>query len=123
MTNRLASTIPASVPAALTHAGLPPSSVADWLAAYAIGTPAAFKGVAGNTAAIDAIGAAAYKEAVAKAFRTVYLVTIAFSGVGLILSFFCPNADKLLTSDVATKLHGRKGEKAMAEKFEEEVQV
>lgn len=121
MTNRLASTIPAYVPVALTEAGLPSSSVADWLAAYAVGTPVAFDAVSGTTAAINAIGAIAYKEAVAKAFQTVYLVTIAFSGVGLILSFFCPNADKLLTSDVATKLQG-KSENTIAEKLEE-VQV
>jgi hypothetical protein len=48
----------------------------------------------------------------------VYLVTIAFSGACLILSFFCPNASKLLTSDVATKLHG-KAEKPTAEKMQE----
>lgn len=123
MTNRLASTVPATVPAALTKAGLPASSVKDWLAAYTVGTPAAFNAVAGNTASIDAIGAAAYKEAVAKAFQTVYLVTIAFSCVGLVSSFFCPNADKLLTSDVATKLHEKKGDKTMAEKLDEQVQV
>lgn len=123
MTNRLASTIPATVPPALTKAGLPASSVADWLDAYTVGTPAAFNAVAGSTATIDAIGTAAYREAVAKAFQTVYLATIAFSCVGLITSFFCPNADKLLTADVATKLREKKGVKVMTEKLEEQVQV
>jgi hypothetical protein len=99
--------IPAIVPPALIKAGLPVSSVAAWLSANTVGTPMAFASVKGNNPAIMAAGVHAFKMASAQAYRTVFLTTLAFWGVGLGLTFFTPNADPHMTSNVATTLHKR----------------
>lgn len=115
LTNRLGATIPAQVPPALINAGLPASSVASFIAAMTTGS---FEGIKGLTPQITEIGVAAYKNASAMAYRTVFLSTIAFSGVALVLSFFCPNVDDKMTSMVATVLH--KGENGEIEGAREE---
>jgi hypothetical protein len=111
LTNRLTSTISSEVPPALIKAGLPATSVANFIAAISVGTPAAFATVEGLTADITAVGLRAYKVANADAYRTVFLTTIAFSGLALVLSFFVPNVEDRLTSDVAATLHNRGDEK------------
>ncbi|KJR86299.1 uncharacterized protein SPSK_02313 [Sporothrix schenckii 1099-18] len=107
LSNRLATTIPAQVPAALEAAGLPASQTASFITTYGAG------GVAGATAAgvvpglnetILAAGVHAYKVASADAYRTVFYSTIAFSGIGILLSIFVPNVDTLLTGEVAVTL-------------------
>ncbi len=100
LSNRLAQTIPERVPAAVVAAGLPESSVADFITALTTGTAAAFNAVVGLTPAIQAAGVRAYQEANASAYNTVFLTTIAFSGLGCILAFFAPNVDHLLTKNV-----------------------
>jgi hypothetical protein len=105
LTNRLTTTIPEQVPPAVIAAGLPADSVAKFLGAFSIGTPEAFAAVPGITPAILAVGTRAYKVANADAFRTVYLSTIAFSGLAVILTFFAPNVDELMTAKVASTLH------------------
>ncbi|KFZ00452.1 hypothetical protein V498_00076 [Pseudogymnoascus sp. VKM F-4517 (FW-2822)] len=108
LTNCLGATIPAQVPPALINAGLPASSVASFIEAMTTGS---FEGIKGITPQITEIGVAAYKSASAVAYRTVFLSTIAFSGVALVLSFFCPNVDDKMTSMVATMLQkGENGE-------------
>lgn len=114
LSNRLATTIPAQVPPALIQAGLPANQTATWIAAYAAGGN--FDGIQGMNAEILAAGTRAYKFASADAYRTVFLTTLAFSGVGIILTFFAPNVDHMLTSEVAVTLG--KGDGA-AEKGEE----
>ncbi|KAF2102319.1 MFS general substrate transporter [Rhizodiscina lignyota] len=115
LSNRLAQTIPAQVPPALVAAGLPTSSVADFLTAIAAGTPAAWSAVKGLTPQIQAIGVRAYQQANSDAYKTVFLSTIAFSGIGVILSIFCPNVDHLLSSDVAVTLRERGTERVVGE--------
>ncbi|KAF2817406.1 MFS general substrate transporter [Mytilinidion resinicola] len=88
LTNRLAETIPARVPAALLAAGLPSTSIIAFLTAITAGTPAAW-------------------DASSSAYSTVFLTTIAFSGIGVMCSFFAPNVDHLLSKDVAVTLHER----------------
>ncbi|KAB5517417.1 fungal trichothecene efflux pump [Coniochaeta sp. 2T2.1] len=110
LSNRLAQTIPAHVPPALISAGLPESSVADFLTAYPTGT---FEGIAGLTPTILAAGVRAYKEASAKAYQTVFLSTIAFSVVAVILALFTANGMNMMTDDVATTLHERKTKKVV----------
>jgi hypothetical protein len=104
LTNRLTTTISTQVPAAVIAAGLPADSVVSFLGAFSIGTPEAFAAVPGITPSILAIGTRAYKVANADAFRTVYLSTIAFSGIAVILTFFAPNVDELMTHKVASTL-------------------
>lgn len=107
LSNRLAQTIPAAVPPAVIDAGLPSTSVASLLTALGSGSPAAFDDVKGLTPAIQAIGVQAYKIASAEAYKTVFLTTIAFSGIGVILTFFTPNINSKLTNEVTITLHSR----------------
>lgn len=105
LSNRLGKTIPTQVPPALIDAGLPASSVAGFIKAVPTGS---FKGIQGLTTHIIEVGVAAYKAASASAYRTVFLTSIAFSGVALILSFFCPNVDDRMTGMVAITLRKEK---------------
>jgi len=113
LSNRLSQTISSEVPSALINAGLPATSVADFIAAIAVGTPAAFGKVVGITDTITTVGLKAYKVANADAYRTVFLTTIAFSGLALVLSFFVPNVEERMTNDVAATLHNRGDEKTV----------
>lgn len=117
MTNRLGETIPAQVPPAVIDAGLPASSVPQFLLAFTLGGDA-FAAVPGITDRILAIGTRAYQDASADAYRTVYLATIAFSGLAIILTWWAPNTDDLMSGKVAATLHheaGMSDEKAAEE--------
>lgn len=105
LTNRLATTIPQRVPPALIEAGLPPSSVEAFISAIAAGTTDALQSVPGITDQIITIGVGAYKFANSDAFKTVYLTTIAFSGVAVILTFFAPNTESFMTEKVVATLN------------------
>lgn len=104
MTNRLEETIPAQVPPVLIEAGLPASSVPLYLQALQLGA-AALAAVPGITQEIMAAGYRAYQEASADAFRTVYLATIAFSVASVVLTWWAPNTDDLMTEKVAATLN------------------
>ncbi|KAL1895421.1 hypothetical protein Sste5346_005227 [Sporothrix stenoceras] len=120
LTNRLTETVSTEVPPALINAGLPQSSVADFLAAVAVGTAEAFAAVPGITANIIAVGTQAYKVANSDAYRTVYLSTIAFSGIALILTWFAPNTEKYMSAKIVATLHNEHGEVVeKTEKYEE----
>ena len=108
LSNRLGETIPAEVPPAVVEAGLPSSSVADFMTAISAGTSDAFASVPGITDEIIAVGIRAYKVASADAYRTVYLSTIAFSGVAIILTWFAPNTEKFMTQQVVATLDNEK---------------
>lgn len=112
LTNRLTVTIPAEVPPAVIAAGLPSGSVAAFLGGFTTGN---FSAVEGLTPTILAAGSAAYKEASAHAYSTVFLTSLAFSGVAIILSVFNPNVDDKMTNEVAATLHNR-NEADVAEK-------
>jgi hypothetical protein len=116
LSNRLDSTIPKEVPPKLIAAGLPASSVADFLGAMAVGTPEAFSKVVGLTSEIEAIGIAAYKVASAHAYQTVFLTTIAFSVLCVLGAAGSPHVDKYMTGNVVVTLHKKKDEeKAVAQ--------
>lgn len=108
LSNRLLKTIPADVPPALVNAGLPESSVAAFLTSITAGK--GFDTVAGLTPQIQAIGLAAYRKASSDAYNTVFLTTIAFSSIGIILTWWAPNVEHLLNTQVTTTLHDRKTE-------------
>lgn len=114
-TNRLGETIPEQVPPVLIDAGLPSSSVAAFLSAIALGADA-LKAVPGVTDQIIAAGYRAYQEASADAYRTVYLVTIAFSGLSIILTWWAPNTDDLMSGKVAATLGGEGRKHEVGEK-------
>jgi hypothetical protein len=108
LTNRLTATIPAQVPPALVNAGLPASSVAGFLTAFTTANATALQAVSGISPAIIAVGTRAYKFASMDAYRTVFYSTIAFSGIGMIMTLFLPSIDHLMTSEVSTALHSKR---------------
>lgn len=112
LANRLAETIPAQVPPALVSAGLPSSSVPDFIAGLTSGS---FEAVAGLTDTIQAAGIRAYQEANADAFRTVAYTSIAFTGVGIVLACFVSNVEHRMSDDIAATLHDRRTEKVVGE--------
>lgn len=106
LTNRLTTTISTEMPPKLLAAGLPATSIAEFIGAFSVGTPDAFAAVPGVTSEIIAIGTRAYKVANAHAYSTVYLSTIAFSGLAIILTWFAPNTDEFMSEKVAATLAG-----------------
>lgn len=114
LSDKLAHNIPALVPAAATNAGLPASSVLQFLSALSgAGNLTAVPGV---NQQIIAAGTAAYELASVKAYRVVFLSTIAFGAVGIILALFTPNVDEQMTDTVTTTLHGKDQEVVGAER-------
>lgn len=106
MTNRLATETSSQVPAAVTAAGLPTNSIVEFMTALTSGSAEALQAVPGISTDIITAGSTAYKQANADAYRTVYLTTIAFTGVAVILSFWAPDTEKYLNSGVAATLRG-----------------
>ncbi len=115
LNNRLAETVPATVTPAAVAAGLPRSSIPALLLALASGTQSAFDQVKGLTPAIEEISVSAYKTGTTSAYRTIFLVSLAFTGTGIILSLFAPSVDSKMTNNVAVTLHKKKEEKDLEE--------
>jgi hypothetical protein len=105
LSNRLTITKAALVPPAVLAAGLPASSVSAFMAKL---TTKKFDGVEGVNVGIVQAGLAAYKQANSDAFRTVFLSTIAFTGLAVGFSLMLPDIDKLLHGKVAVTLGGEK---------------
>ncbi|KAF2403745.1 MFS general substrate transporter [Trichodelitschia bisporula] len=103
--NRLTAEIADQVPSAVLKAGLPQSSLTDYMTALGAGTASAASAIPGLTSQVIAVGARAYKQASSDAYSTVYLSTIAFSVVGFILTFFAPNTEELMSGQVAATLN------------------
>lgn len=101
--NRLASTIPSVVPPALLQAGLPESSISKFLTLLN-SSPDQLESIPGANRTIIEVGLAAFKDANAQAYSTVYLSTLAFSGLGVIFSFVTPKIETLLTDEVSVRL-------------------
>jgi hypothetical protein len=100
LNNKLDSTVGPRVTSAVESAGLPESSVAQFIAALPKGT-SALKAVPGVTDAILDAGSKAYKDANASAYSIVFLTTIAFTVIGVICALLLPDIDKLLTGQMA----------------------
>jgi hypothetical protein len=107
----LAAFLPQEIIPAVENAGLPSSSVPDLLTALGNGTTAALQTVPGvNQRVLDALSLA-NKSAYSRAFKIVYLATLAFTGVGMIAAFFIVDIDDLLTGYVNKTVHRPKSEK------------
>lgn len=118
LSNRLTETIPAGVAPAAIQAGLPASSVPSLLAGFTSGD---FSAVQGLTADILATSRRAYQFANASAYTTVFFTTIAFTGIAIVLSFFAPNVDDRMTSQVAVTLRQTNAHTEEKTKVQEEV--
>lgn len=112
LSNRLSDNIPNYVPEAVIEASLPESSVADFIAGLTAGS---FEGIRGVTDSVIAAGVRAHQLANAKAFETVYLSTIAFSVIAIVLTWWAPNTEKYMDEKVVATL-GNDDKKTVAEK-------
>ncbi|CAK7234547.1 hypothetical protein SBRCBS47491_008984 [Sporothrix bragantina] len=118
LSNRLATRIPAVVVPAVENAGLPASSVPAFLEGFTTGS---FASIPGLTDQIQAAGQSAYRLASSQAYSTVFLTTLAFTGLAILLSFLAPNVDDKMTGQIAATLHVGKEEDrgALDEKTQE----
>lgn len=106
LTSRVKSRLGSQIPPALTSAGLPATSVEDYMAAIAAGSESALSAVSGITSSIKKAGTLAYRNAYMDAYRTIFYVSIAFGGMAILVSFWIPNVEEHMTGNVAATLHG-----------------
>lgn len=118
LNNRLNVTIPKHVNPVALNRGLPASSL-ETLAAALSGS-GSYDTVKGLTPEIKAAVQEPYRVAFRNAAKTVFLVSLAFSGSALVLSFFTTNNDKSTENYVAGGVHGNKEEKEYQQEFKEE---
>ncbi|KAB5517299.1 fungal trichothecene efflux pump [Coniochaeta sp. 2T2.1] len=102
--NKLTANIPKYVAPAVIEAGLPESSLVDFLTAMAAGD---FSGVEGVTDAVLAAVGPAMKVAYSKSFSIVFYCTIPFSVILIAASCLVPNMEKFLHNNVAKRLQGK----------------
>jgi hypothetical protein len=117
LNNRLMQTVPTSVYPIATRMGLPSSSLQPL--SMALQGQASYSSVPGLTNAIRQAVQEPYRHAFRDSAKTVFLVSLAFSGTALILSFFTTNNDKSTENYVAGGVHGGKEEKTYQEEWKE----
>jgi MFS family permease len=93
LTNRLAQTIPQYVLSAAIGAGLPASSGPALIEALTSPGTTSLAKVPGINASIRGAASAAYQIANSEAYKTVFLTTIAFSGLSMIALWWVPKLD------------------------------
>jgi uncharacterized membrane protein YeaQ/YmgE (transglycosylase-associated protein family) len=101
--NRLQSDLPKFVGIPLTEAGVPPSRIPSIISALVNShfTNSFLAGLSQNTLQAGKIG---LQNAYADSFRLVYLISIAFGVIGIIVVAFAADVDHLMTSQVEIKL-------------------
>ncbi|KEF56795.1 uncharacterized protein A1O9_06985, partial [Exophiala aquamarina CBS 119918] len=115
------------VAAAVVPAGLPVSSVEDFILALTSGSLSAIETVPGTTPEIIATGVDALGGVYSSAFRLIYLVGMAFGLLACLGACFVIGVDEKLTKQVAVKLdkprsggHGRSGAKVLEHKVSDQ---
>lgn len=108
LSNRLLATVPEHVVPAVTAAGFPKEDLQALLVALKLGTPAAWAAVPNLSEEVMAIALQANQYAYAAAYKTVFLSSLAFTGLSVIMSLLSPNVDSLMTNKISATLHRRK---------------
>ena len=102
LSSRTAETLSTIVPARLIAAGLPATSIEDYMTAIAEGgLPSALAAVKGLTPQIEAAGALAYRVAYLAAYRTVFYTSIAFGVVAIGITCFSSSTASCAYSSLA----------------------
>ncbi|KAB5581034.1 major facilitator superfamily domain-containing protein, partial [Coniochaeta sp. 2T2.1] len=99
LSNRMTSTISSIVVPAVVEAGVLEEDIAALLALLGAGGDVSV--IPGVDAAVAEVLRDAYKEAALQAFKTVFLTSLAFTGVGFVVSWWAPNVKSLMTDHVA----------------------
>lgn len=113
LSNRILTTVPANVIPAATDAGLPASSIPALIKGLSGATALNSELVPGLTAHIIDVAQVAYRLANSQAYRTVFLVSLAFTGPGMILCWFCSQNDKSKEAFIAGHIHKSSEEKEL----------
>ncbi|OAP57920.1 hypothetical protein AYL99_08658 [Fonsecaea erecta] len=113
LVNRLNSTIPENVGRAATSAGLPVSSLPLLISNLRAGHGFNSTSVPGINDSIEAAAKLAFRMAYSDAYRTMFLVSLAFTGPGVILCWFVAQHDKKKEHFVAGHLHDPKQTKTL----------
>jgi hypothetical protein len=113
LSNRLTTTIPANVVPVAENAGLPASSIPALISGLGGTTALNSTLVPGLTPQIIELASQAYRVANAQAYRTVFLVSFGFGGIGVILCWFVAQNDASQNDFVATHIHKTSEEKAL----------
>lgn len=113
LTNRLTTTVPANVVPAALRAGLPASSIPALITGLGGTTSLNSTAVPGINAHILDVASLAYRVANSQAYRTVFLASFAFGGLGMILCWFVAQNDKTKDNFVAGHIHRTADEKAL----------
>ncbi|KAI0127123.1 fungal trichothecene efflux pump-domain-containing protein [Xylariales sp. AK1849] len=103
LSNRLASTVPATIVPVAVAAGLPESQVSSLATAIVGGKLATFPGL---TDLIKAAVGAVLPTAYSQAFKTVYLASLGFGAIAIVGCLFSKDAQKHLTDKVERKIVG-----------------
>ncbi|KAB5530376.1 fungal trichothecene efflux pump [Coniochaeta sp. 2T2.1] len=106
LSNRMTSTITSIVVPAVVEAGVSEEDIAALLALLGAGGDVSV--IPGVDAAVAEVLRDAYKEAALQAFKTVFLTSLAFTGVGFIVSWWAPNVKSLMTDHVAVLVMKKK---------------
>lgn len=102
--NKLSGNIKSHVVPALVEAGLPLTSVEQYLAAVQTQSVAAIERVPGIKPAIIQAGTLALTQAYAQAFKITWLATIAFGACSFIAACLSRDIDAKLSHDVIRRL-------------------
>ncbi|KAK5203332.1 hypothetical protein LTR41_010975 [Exophiala xenobiotica] len=89
---------------AAVKAGLPAASVESFILALTSGSASALASVKGINDAIIGAGVAAEREVYTSAFKLVYLVSLAFGGLAIMIGVWVRGVDDQLTKQLAVKL-------------------
>lgn len=112
LSNQKLQQVPAHVVPSVLKAGLPESSIKSLLAALSVGTSAALAAVPGITPEIQAVAVRANLDALGQSYKVVWLVSLAFTGIGVILGVMSPNTERFLVKKVAITLtHGKQNQR------------
>ncbi|OBU00219.2 hypothetical protein VE01_01673 [Pseudogymnoascus verrucosus] len=104
LSNRLASYIPSYIAAAARSAGLPTSSITEFVGALASGNATGVAHVPGVNPLIVAAGTAALKQASADGIRVVFIIAAPFGAVACITCFFIGDLRKVMNYHVDAPL-------------------
>lgn len=116
LNNRLSSTISTNVVPVMVDAHLPSSNFTTIIKSLNNGLPLTGpKSAVGLNAQLAGAIQAAYRVACADAYRTVFLSTLSFTGLSLILVWFAPTIDQSKAQYVATEIHRPQDEQALEE--------
>ena len=108
LSNRLSKTVPAVVTPAVLGAGLPEDSIPALLINLANNTALSNSKVPGINKDILVVAQQAFKLANSQAYSTVFLSTLGFGGLAMIICWFTGGVDESTGNYVATHIHDPK---------------